>query len=68
MSSEKPEMLGSPQRCIGDQVMELETEIARLRRLVADLLSKNQQLRDAQGFRAESQMTTASSETRQTFG
>jgi hypothetical protein len=43
----KPEVLGSMKRCIEDRVMELEEENSRLQRLVAELLLRNQQLRDA---------------------
>ena len=43
----KPEVLGSMKRCREDRVMELEVENSRLRRLVAELLLRNQQLRDA---------------------
>jgi hypothetical protein len=47
MSLGKPKVLGSIERCIEDRVMELEVENSRLRRLVAELLLKNQQLRTA---------------------
>jgi hypothetical protein len=47
MSSEKPEVLSSSKRCMEDRIMELEAESSRFQRLVAELLLKNQQLRDA---------------------
>jgi hypothetical protein len=47
MSSGKPEVVGSTKNNIEDRAMELELENLRLRRLVAELLLKNQQLRDA---------------------
>jgi len=47
MSSGKPEVLSSTKRCMEDRIMELEVEKSRLQRLVAELLLKNQQLRDA---------------------
>jgi hypothetical protein len=43
----KPEVLSSTKRCMEDRIMELEVENSRLQRLVAELLLKNQQLRDA---------------------
>ena len=47
MSSGKPEVVGSTKNNIEKRVMELELENLRLQRLVAELLLKNQQLRDA---------------------
>ena len=47
MSLGKPEVLSSTKRCIEDRILELEVENSRLQRLVAELLLKNQQLRDA---------------------
>ena len=47
MSLGKPEVLSSTKRCIEDRIWELEAENSRLQRLVAELLLKNQQLRDA---------------------
>lgn len=47
MSSEKPEVFTSTKRCMEDRMMELEVENSRLQQLVAELLLKNQQLRDA---------------------
>ena len=47
MSLGKPKVLSSTKRCMADQIMELEIENSRLQRLVAELLLKNQQLRDA---------------------
>lgn len=41
-------MLGPTKRCIEDRVVELEVENSRLLRLVAELLLRNQQLREAQ--------------------
>ena len=46
MSLGKPEVLSSTKRCIEDRIMELEVENSRLQQLVAELLLKNQQLRD----------------------
>ena len=46
MSSGKPEVLSSTKKCMEDRIMELEVENSRLLRLVAELLLKNQQLRD----------------------
>jgi len=46
MSSEKPEVLTSTERNMENRVMELEVENSRLQRLVAELLLKNQKLRD----------------------
>jgi hypothetical protein len=37
MSSEKPEVLSSTERCIEDRLAELEAENSRLQRLVAEL-------------------------------
>jgi hypothetical protein len=47
MPSEKPEVFGSTNGWMEDRIMELEGENSRLRRLVGELLLKNQQLRDA---------------------
>lgn len=47
MSLGKQEVLSSTQRCIEVRIMELEVENSRLQQLVAELLLKNQQLRDA---------------------
>ena len=47
MSSGKSEVLSSTKRCMEDRIMKLEEENSRLQRLVAELLLKNQQLRDA---------------------
>jgi hypothetical protein len=47
MSLGKPEVLSSTKSCIEDRILELEVENSRLQRLVAELLLKNQQLRDA---------------------
>ena len=47
MSSGKPEVVGSTKNNIENRVVELEYENLRLQRLVAELLLKNQQLRDA---------------------
>jgi hypothetical protein len=46
MSLGKP-VPGSIKRCIEDRVTELDEENTRLRRLIAELLLKNQQLRAA---------------------
>jgi hypothetical protein len=46
MSSGKSEVLSSAKRGMEDRIMELEIENSRLQRLVAELLLKNQQLRD----------------------
>jgi hypothetical protein len=46
MSSREPEVPSSIRRGLEDRVMELEVENSRLQRLVAELLLKNQQLRD----------------------
>ena len=40
-------MLSSTKRCMDDRIMELEIENSRLQRLIAELLLKNQQLRNA---------------------
>jgi hypothetical protein len=40
-------VLSSTQRCMEDRIMELEVNNSRLQRLVAELLLKNQRLRDA---------------------
>jgi hypothetical protein len=45
MSSGKSKVLSSAKRGTKDRIMELEIENSRLQRLVAELLSKNQQLR-----------------------
>jgi hypothetical protein len=47
MPSGKPEVVGSAKNDIEDRLMELEFENLRLQRLVAELLLRNQQLRDA---------------------
>ena len=47
MSLGKPEVHSSTKRCIEDRILELEVENSRLRGLVAELLLKNQQLRDS---------------------
>ena len=47
MSSGKPEVPSSTEGNMENRVMELEVENSRLQRLVAELLLKNQQLRDA---------------------
>lgn len=44
------EMLSQTNRRIEDRMIELELENTRLQRLVAELLIKNQQLRDGQVF------------------
>jgi len=41
-------MPSSTNRCIEDRLVELEVEKSRLQRLVAELLYKNQRLREAQ--------------------
>jgi len=46
MSSGKPEVPGSTERNLENRVTELEVENSRLQRLVAELLLKNQKLRD----------------------
>jgi hypothetical protein len=46
MSSGKPEGPRSTERNMENRVMELEVENSRLQRLVAELLLKNQKLRD----------------------
>jgi len=48
MSSGKHEVLSSTERNMKNRVMELEIENSRLQRLVAELLLKNQRLRDVQ--------------------
>jgi hypothetical protein len=48
MSSGKPEVPSSTERDMKNRVMELEIENSRLQRLVAELLLKNQRLRDVQ--------------------
>jgi len=40
-------VLSSTKRCMDDRIMELEIENSRLQRLIAELLLKNQQLRNA---------------------
>jgi hypothetical protein len=50
MSSGKPEVFTSTKRCMEDRIMELEVENSRLQQLVAELLLKNQQLRNASGI------------------
>ena len=47
MSSEKPTRFSSTKRCKEDRIMELKVENSRLQRLVAELLLKNQRLREA---------------------
>jgi hypothetical protein len=47
MSLGNPEVLSPTKKCMEDRIMELEVENSRLRRLVAELLLKNQQLRVA---------------------
>ena len=47
MSSGEPEVPSSIRKGLEDRVMELEVENSRLRRLVAELLLNNQQLRNA---------------------
>jgi hypothetical protein len=47
MSSGKPEVVCSTKNNIEGRVLELEFENLRLQLLVAELLLKNQQLRDA---------------------
>lgn len=46
MSSGKHEVLSSTERNMKNRVMELEIENSRLQRLIAELLLKNQKLRD----------------------
>jgi hypothetical protein len=46
MSSGKPDVPSSTERIMENRVMELEVENSRLQRLVAELLLKNQKLRD----------------------
>jgi hypothetical protein len=46
MSSGKPEVPSSTERNIENRIMELEAETSRLQRLVAELLLRNQELRD----------------------
>jgi hypothetical protein len=48
MPSAKPEVLSQANRCMEDRIAELEVENSRLRRLVTELLMKNQQMREAQ--------------------
>jgi hypothetical protein len=48
VSSGKPELPGSTKRSMEDRLVELEVENSRLQRLVAELLYKNQRLREAQ--------------------
>lgn len=48
MSSRKPEFLGSTENHREERDMDLKEEISRLQQLVAELLLKNQRLRDAQ--------------------
>jgi len=48
MPSEKTEIPRLINRCTEDRIAELEIENSRLRRLVTELLMKNQQLREAQ--------------------
>jgi hypothetical protein len=43
----KPEVLSSTKKYMEDRIMELEVEHSRLQRLIAELLLKNQQLRNA---------------------
>jgi hypothetical protein len=47
MSLGKPEVLALPRDVLEVRIMELEVENSRLQQLVAELLLKNQQLRDA---------------------
>jgi hypothetical protein len=53
MSSGKPEVLSSTKRYMEVRIMELEVENSRLQRLVAELLLKNQQLREAHPSNSE---------------
>jgi hypothetical protein len=46
MSLGKPEVLALPRDVLEVRIMELEVENSRLQQLVAELLLKNQQLRD----------------------
>jgi hypothetical protein len=48
MSSGKSELPGSTKKSMEDRLVELEVENSRLQRLVAELLLKNQRLREAQ--------------------
>jgi hypothetical protein len=47
MSSKKSEVVALAQNSMEDRVRELEVENSRFQRLVAELLMKNQQLREA---------------------